>query len=136
LPYGISEKEVIMESKSSEERKGMRFLVHLLINMATIMIIAYLFPRLIWVEGWVSALAAAFLLGIVNAIIRPIFILLTLPLTILTLGIFLLVINALMLWLVAALVGGFHVNGFWGAFFGSILISLVSWVLSRLALSP
>lgn len=114
----------------------MRFLVHLLINMATIMIIAYLFPRLIWVEGWVSALGAAFLLGIVNAIIRPIFILLTLPLTILTLGLFLLVINALMLWLVAALVGGFHVNGFWGAFFGSILISLVSWVLSRLALPP
>jgi putative membrane protein len=122
--------------KISDERKGMRFLAHLLINMATIMVIAYLFPRLIWVEGWFSALAAAFLLGVVNAIIRPIFILLTLPLTILTLGLFLLVINALMLWLVAVLVGGFHVNGFWGAFFGSILISLVSWILSRLALPP
>lgn len=113
----------------------MRFLVHLLINMITLMLIAYLFPRLIWVDGWVSALGAAFLLGIVNAIIRPIFILLTLPLTILTLGLFLLVINGLMLWLVAALVGGFHVNGFWGAFFGSLLISLVSWVLNRLVLS-
>ena len=114
----------------------MKFLISLVINMATIMIIAYLFPRLIWVNSWVSALGAAFLLGIVNAIIRPIFILLTLPITILTLGLFLLIINALMLWLVAALVGGFHVNGFWGAFFGSILISIVSWILSRLLVIP
>ena len=110
----------------------MKFLIRLLINMATIMIIAYIFPRLIWVDSWVSALGAAFLLGIVNAIIRPIFVLLTLPLTLVTLGLFLLIINALMLWLVAGLVGGFHVNGFWGAFFGSILISLISWVFSRI----
>jgi putative membrane protein len=110
----------------------LKFLIRLLINMATIMIIAYIFPRLIWVDSWVSALGAAFLLGIVNAIIRPIFVLLTLPLTLVTLGLFLLVINALMLWLVAGLVGGFHVSGFWGAFFGSILISLISWVFSRI----
>lgn len=110
----------------------MRFLIRLSINMVTIMIIAYLFPSLVRVDSWVSALGAAFLLGIVNAIIRPIFILLTLPLTLVTLGLFLLVINALMLWLVAGLVGGFHVNGFWGAFFGSILISLISWIFSRI----
>ena len=110
----------------------MKFLIRLLINMATIMIIAYLFPSLIWVDSWASALGTAFLLGIVNAIIRPIFVLLTLPLTLVTLGLFLLVINALMLWLVAGLVGGFHVSGFWGAFFGSILISLISWVFSRI----
>ena len=110
----------------------MRFLIRLSINMVTIMIIAYLFPSLVRVDSWVSALGAVFLLGIVNAIIRPIFILLTLPLTLVTLGLFLLVINALMLWLVAGLVGGFHVNGFWGAFFGSILISLISWVFSRI----
>jgi len=113
----------------------MKFLIRLLINMVTIMIVAYLFPRLIRVDSWVSALAAAFLLGIVNAIIRPIFVLLTLPLTILTLGLFLLVINGLMLWLVAGLVGGFQVSGFWGAFFGSILISLVSWILSRMIIN-
>ena len=110
----------------------MKFLIRLLINMATIMIIAYIFPSLIWVDSWVSALGAAFLLGIVNVFIRPIFVLLTLPLTLVTLGLFLLVINALMLWLVAGLVGGFHVSGFWGAFFGSILISLISWVFSRI----
>ena len=110
----------------------MRFLIRLSINMVTIMIIAYLFPSLVRVDSWLSALGAAFLLGIVNAIIRPIFNLLTLPLTLVTLGLFLLVINALMLWLVAGLVGGFHVIGFWGAFFGSILISLISWIFSRI----
>jgi putative membrane protein len=111
------------------------FLIRLLINMATIMIVAYIFPRLIWVDSWVSALGAAFLLGIVNVIIRPIFVLLTLPLTLVTLGLFLLVINALMLWLVAGLVGGFHISGFWGAFFGSLLISLISWVFSRIIIN-
>jgi putative membrane protein len=109
-----------------------KLLIRLLINMVAILAIAYLFPGMVWVDSLWSALGAAFLLGIVNAVIRPIFILLTLPLTLVTLGLFLLVINALMLWLVAGLVGGFHVSGFWGAFFGSILISLVSWILSRL----
>jgi len=109
----------------------MFFIVRLLIHMVAILIISYLFPRMIRVDGLIAALVAAFLLGIVNAIIRPILVFLTLPLTVLTLGLFLLVINGLMLWLVAALVKGFHVNGFWGAVFGSILISIVSWILSR-----
>jgi len=99
--------------------------------MLAILIISYLFPKMIWVEGFLAALVAAFLLGIVNTIIKPILVLFTLPLTILTLGLFLLVINGLMLWLVSALVRGFHVSGFWGAVFGSILISLVSWLLSK-----
>ncbi|HJX16029.1 MAG TPA: phage holin family protein, partial [Candidatus Deferrimicrobiaceae bacterium] len=77
-----------------------------------------------------SALAAAFVLGLVNAVIRPIFILLTLPVTVLTLGIFLLVINGLLLWLVSVIVSGFHVNGFFGAVAGSVLISIVSGVLT------
>jgi putative membrane protein len=109
----------------------MFFLLRLLIHMAAILIIAYLLPNVIRVDGLLAALIAAFLLGIVNAIIRPILVILTLPLTLLTLGIFLLVINGVMLWLVAALVRGFYVNGFWGAFFGSILISIVNWILSR-----
>ncbi len=108
----------------------MFFIVRLIVHMAAILIISYLFPKLIWVDGFLSALVAAYLLGIVNTIIRPILILLTLPLTLLTLGVFLLIINGLMLWLVSALVGGFNVNGFWGAVVGSILISLVSWILS------
>ena len=109
----------------------MFFIIRLVINIVAILIISYLFPRMIRVDGFMAALVAAFLLGIVNAIIRPILILLTLPLTIVTLGLFLLVINGLMLWLVSAVVGGFYVSGFWGAVFGSILISIVSWILSR-----
>ena len=109
----------------------MFLIIRLIINMLAILIISYLFPKMIWVEGFLAALVAAFLLGIVNTIVKPILVLLTLPLTILTLGLFLLVINGLMLWLVSALVRGFHVSGFWGAVFGSILISLVSWLLSK-----
>ena len=109
----------------------MFLIIRLLINMVAILIISYVFPMLIRVDGFIPALIAAFLLGVVNVIIRPILILLTLPLTIVTLGLFLLVINGLMLWLVSALVRGFYVSGFWGAVFGSILISIVSWILSR-----
>ena len=108
----------------------MGFIIRLLVNMVAILIIAYLLPSVIAVDSWTAALAAAFLLGIVNAVIRPILFFLTLPLTILTFGLFLLVLNGLMLWLVAALMRGFHVNGFWGAVLGSILISIVSWILS------
>jgi putative membrane protein len=110
----------------------MNLIARWLINMVAILLIAYLLPRLMWVDGLGAALIAALLLGMVNAVLRPVLIVLTLPLTLLTLGLFLLFINGLMLWLVAALVSGFHVNGFWGAVFGSILISIVSWVLSRI----
>ncbi len=109
----------------------MFYVLRLLIHMVAILIISYLLPGVIKVDSVLAALVAAFILGIVNLVVRPILVILTLPLTLVTLGLFLLVINGLMLWLVAALVKGFHVNGFWGAVFGSILISLVSWILSR-----
>jgi putative membrane protein len=109
----------------------MFFIFRLLIHMVAILIISYLLPGLIRVEGIWAALVAAFLLGIVNAILRPILVFFTLPITLLTFGLFLLVINGLMLWLVSLLVRGFHVNGFWGAVLGSLLISIVSWILSR-----
>jgi putative membrane protein len=108
----------------------MFLLIRLVINIVAILIISYLFPKVIRVDGFWAALIAAFLLGILNSILRPVLVLLTLPITILTLGLFLLVINGLMLWLVSALVKGFQVNGFWGAVLGSILISIVSWILS------
>ncbi len=108
----------------------MFFAVRLIINMVAILIVSYLFPKMIRVDDFLAALVAAFLLGIVNAILRPVLVFLTFPITLVTLGLFLLVINGLMLWLVSALVRGFHVSGFWGAVFGSILISLVSWVFS------
>jgi len=108
----------------------MLFIFRLIINMVAILIISYLFPKMIRVDGFLAALVAAFLLGIVNTILRPVLVFLTFPITLVTLGLFLLVINGLMLWLVSALVKGFYVSGFWGAVLGSILISLVSWVLS------
>jgi putative membrane protein len=108
----------------------MHLLARLVINIVAILIISYLFPRVIRVEGFWAALVAAFVLGIINAILRPVLVFFTLPVTILTLGLFLLVINGLLLLLVAALVPGFQVNGFWGAVLGSVLISIVSWMLS------
>jgi putative membrane protein len=108
----------------------MHLLARLVINIVAILIISYLFPRVIRVEGFWAALVAAFILGIINAILRPVLVFLTLPVTILTLGLFLLVINGLLLLLVAALVPGFQVHGFWGAVLGSVLISIVSWMLS------
>ena len=109
----------------------MYFIIRLLINMVAILIIAYFLPKLIQVENWVAALVAAFVLGVVNTFIRPLLVVLTLPLTVVTFGIFLLVINGLLLWLVSAIVRGFYVNGFLGALIGAILISIVSWILSR-----
>ena len=86
-----------------------------------------------WVPGITvstptTLILAALLLGVVNAIVRPIVVLLTLPATLLTLGLFLLVINAAMLGLVAAFLPGFSVTGFWAAFLAAILVSLVSWI--------
>lgn len=90
---------------------------------------AQIFPGLQF-DGPGSLLAAAVLLGIVNAIIRPIFVLLTLPLTLVTLGLFLVVINAAMLGLVAWLLAGFSISGFWTAVGGSLMVSLTSWLAS------
>ena len=81
-------------------------------------------------DSTASLVGAALLLGILNAFLRPILLLLAAPLIILTLGLFIFVVNALVLYLVNDLVPGFHVDGFWSAFWGAILISIVSWMLS------
>ena len=90
-----------------------------------------------WVSGITvttptTLILAALLLGVVNAIVRPIVVLLTLPVTLITLGLFLLVVNAAMLGLVAAFLPGFSIDGFWPALWGALLISLVSWIGSAL----
>lgn len=82
------------------------------------------------IEGTGTLVAAALLLGIVNAVVRPLAVLFTLPITVLTLGLFLLVVNAAMFGLVAALLDGFHVAGFGSALLGSLVVSLTSWVAS------
>jgi putative membrane protein len=109
----------------------MPFIIRMGANAVAILLIAYLIPQVMSADGPMAALAAAFVLGLVNAVIRPLFVLLTLPVTVVTLGIFLLVINGLLLWLVSAIVPGFHVNGFLGAVAGSLLISAISWILTR-----
>ena len=83
-------------------------------------------------ESLVSALVAALALGLINAVVRPVLVVLTFPITLLTLGLFLLVLNAFCLWLVSVLVSGFHVAGFWPAFWGALLVSVVSWILTAL----
>ncbi len=108
----------------------MPFVVRMGANAIAILLIAYLLPQVMSAEGAMAALGAAFVLGLVNAVIRPIFILLTLPVTVFTLGIFLLVINGLLLWMVSGIVPGFHVNGFFGAVAGSVLISVISGILT------
>jgi len=108
----------------------MPFIARMCANAIAILLIGYLLPSVVTADGVLAALAAAFVLGLVNAVVRPLFVLLTLPLTVVTLGVFLLVINGLLLWLVAAFVPGFHVNGFFGAVAGSVLVSIVSSILT------
>jgi putative membrane protein len=96
-----------------------------------IIITSYLLDG-IQVSGFMSAFFAAAMLGILNALFRPILILLTLPINILTLGFFTFVINALMLKMASGVIAGFEVYGFWSAIFGSLIISAVSWLLNSL----
>lgn len=86
----------------------------------------------IQVSGTWALLLAAALLGILNAVIRPLLVILTLPITILTLGLFTLIINGLMLWLVSCLIKGFVIQDFWAAFWGALLISIVSAIINWL----
>ena len=105
------------------------FVLRLALNALALLIIANVVPGIH--VGPLSALAAALVLGAVNAVVRPVLILLTLPVTIVTLGLFLLIINAAMFRLAAWLVPGFAVSGFGAALLGSILYSIAGWITSR-----
>src|SRR5436190_21865039 len=110
----------------------MLLLARWVVNAAALLLVAYLYPG-VHVESFFAALIAALVLGLVNAVVRPILVVLTLPVTLLTLGLFLFVINALLFWLVANVVQGFAVTGFFAALIGSILYSVItlitSWIL-------
>jgi putative membrane protein len=101
------------------------FLAHLILTAALLLLMASLVHG-VQVQGWGSALIGAIVLGFVNAVVRPLMVLLTLPLTIVTFGLFLLVVNALMLWLMAALVPGIRVQGFGPALLGSLVLTLLN----------
>jgi putative membrane protein len=126
---GLIEKSA---SQPAKDRDNMLFLLRCIINALALLAVTYLYDG-VKVDDFTSALIAAVVLGVVNAVLRPIFVILTLPVTILTFGLFLFVINALLFWLVASIVPGFNVAGFWAAMFGSILFSIItlltSWLL-------
>lgn len=105
------------------------FVFRWIITTVAILIASRLIPG-IHVDGTGASIGAALLLGILNAFIRPILLLLSAPLILLTLGVFILIINALLLWWVPTFVPGFEVDSFGSAFWGSIIVSLVSWMLS------
>jgi putative membrane protein len=111
----------------------LRILLVWLINALALLTVAYLMPS-IHLDSVGTALVAAVVLGLVNAIIRPILILLTLPATLLSLGLFIFVINGVLFWLVGSYLKGFTVGGFWSGFFGAIIYSIVSWALASVLL--
>jgi putative membrane protein len=110
---------------------AMHFLVRVLLNAVALLVAAWLVPG-IQISGPAATILAGLLLGVVNALVRPVLLLLTLPLTLLTLGLFIFVVNAMCFALTAALVPGFRVSGFMAALLGSIVVSIVSWVLNAL----
>ena len=112
----------------------MKIIVRWLLLAAALLLVAYLYPG-VAVTSFFAALIAALVLGIVNAVIRPILVLLTLPVTLVTLGLFIFVINALLFWFVANVVQGFAVTGFWAALIGSVLYSVITMITSWLLFS-
>jgi len=109
----------------------MRLILVWLINAAALFLLPYIFTS-IHVDSFWTALIAALILGLVNTLIRPLLVLLTLPVTLLTLGLFIFVINGLLFWAVGSFIEGFHVGGFWSGVFGAIVYSIISWLLSAL----
>jgi putative membrane protein len=105
------------------------FLLRVLINAGAIYLAAAIVPG-IEVDSALTALGAGLVLGLINAVVRPVLVVLTLPVTVLTLGLFLFVLNGLCLWLTALVVKGFVVQGFWPAVLGALLVSVVSWTLT------
>jgi putative membrane protein len=106
----------------------MKLIVRWLLLAAALLLVAHLSPG-VTVNSFGAALVAALVLGLLNTLVRPLLVLLTLPVTVLTLGLFLFVINALMFWAAAGLLDGFHVNGFGSALIGSVIYSIASTII-------
>ncbi|HXJ84966.1 MAG TPA: phage holin family protein [Candidatus Methylomirabilis sp.] len=109
----------------------MGFLLRVVVNVLALVLAASVVPG-IQLDGVLPAVAAGLLLGVVNAVVRPVLLILTLPITLITLGLFLFVLNGFCLWLVAAVVKGFHVAGFCSALLGALCVSVVSWIVTAL----
>ncbi|GAB4390149.1 MAG: phage holin family protein [Thermodesulfovibrionales bacterium] len=109
----------------------MPFIINWLVSALAVFIAAYLLPG-VTVSGFLAALVTALILGLVNAFLRPVLLVLTLPLTVLTLGLFALVINALLIMLTSAIVPGFDVRNFWWALLFSVVLSVINMALSAM----
>ena len=105
----------------------MGILIRWIINALALLLISQLIQG-IQVDSVFAAFIAAAVLGIINAVLRPLILILTFPITILTLGLFVFIINGFMLYLAGQLVKGFYVHGFWASIFGAIFLSLISWL--------
>jgi putative membrane protein len=114
----------------------MRFIIRLIINAAALWVAIRMVPGVSYTGDGVTLLVVALIFGVVNAFVRPVLTLFSLPILVLTLGLFTFVLNALMLWLTSALSGalglGFQVTGFWAAFLGALVVTVVSAILSLL----
>lgn len=110
---------------------NMQLIVIWILNALALLTVAYVLPGII-VDGFTAALIAALILGLINTLIRPLLILLTLPVTVVTLGLFILVINGLLFWFAGSVIKGFEVSGFWYGVAGALLYSIISSVLSML----
>lgn len=109
----------------------MTLLLVWILNAVALLIVAYVLPGIV-VTSFGSALVAAVILGLLNTVLKPVLQILTLPLTVITLGLFLLVVNALVFWLAGSILSGFKVTGFWWAFIGAIVYSIITSLLSKL----
>lgn len=106
----------------------MKLLLKWLLSAAALLFVAYVYGG-VQVQSFGSALIAAFVIGLFNAVLRPVLVILTLPVTVVTVGLFLFVINALMFWAAAGMLDGFHVNGFMAALLGSLIYSALGLVI-------
>ncbi len=106
----------------------MKLVLKWLLSAAALLFVAYVYSG-VQVTSFTAALVAAFVIGLLNTIVRPVLVILTLPVTVVTLGLFLFVINALMFWAASFLLGGFQVNGFWAALLGSLIYSVIGIVI-------
>jgi putative membrane protein len=102
----------------------MRIIIKWLLSAVALLAVAYIYPG-VQINNFGVALIAAAIVGLLNMVVRPVLVVLTLPVTIVTLGLFLFVINALLFWAASGLLGGFQVNGFWAALIGSLIYSLL-----------
>ena len=107
----------------------MKLILKWLLSAAALLFVAYIYDG-VSLKGYQAALIAAFVIGLLNTLVRPILVILTLPVTVVTVGLFLFVINALMFWAAASLLDGFNVTGFWAALIGSLIYSVLSLIIN------